>query len=321
MNTIRTTLNDSSIPYTVVGGPKGRSQGEGLPVSVLLLDRGSRLYRSELFRELDRLGFESVVSVEEGSEAVDVEALSQRFPKVRFLLLGGKASPGEKINLGMRESSSPYVFALWSDMRLVASGLSGRFFERLAEQNLLCLAPFLQAKRGETLPTAAAPALERQNLRILPLVPARDGALSLYPFDYAGIYSREKFVLSGGYDGGIANPYWQKLDFGFRSWLWGEEIRLSQALRVAYEEEPPTEDSTPDEDYKWFWLKNLAPVFRGDSAAIPPSRYWAYLRRRGGRPFAAAREFRAAADWVRTNRYRFRSGASSVVDLWEEAKP
>ena len=128
-------------------------------------------------------------------------------------------------------------------------------------------------------------------------------------------------MLSGGYDGGIANPYWQKLDFGFRSWLWGEEIRLSQALRVAYEEEPPTEDSTPDEDYKWFWLKNLAPVFRGDSAAIPPSRYWAYLRRRGGRPFAAAREFRAAADWVRTNRYRFRSGASSVVDLWEEANP
>ncbi|MBL8965966.1 MAG: hypothetical protein JNG85_03090 [Spirochaetaceae bacterium] len=318
-----TTLNDSAVPYTVVGGAKARASGTaaGTPVSVLLLDRGARLYRNEVFRELDRLGFESIVSVEEGVDAVDVESLSQRYPQVRFLLLQRGASPGEKINLGIRESQAPFVFALWSDMRLSSAGLSGRFFERLGEQNHLCLAPFLSARKGEVLPSAATPAFQRQNLRILPLAPAKDGTKSLYPFDYVGIYSREKFVLSGGYDAGIANPYWQKLDFGFRAWLWGEEIRQSQALRVAYDEDPPAEDSTPDEDYKWFWLKNLAPTFRGDSALIPPARYWSYLRRRGGRPFAAAREFRAAAEWVRTNSFRFRSDATSVVDLWEDESP
>lgn len=318
MSTIPTTLDDRPVPYTVVGGPAGPTRGEGGGVSVLLLERGKRLYRGEALRDLERLGFESIVSIEEGGEAVDVEALAQRHPGTRFILLGKPLTPGEMVNVGMRESASPFVFVLWSDMRLQAQGLSSRFFERLGEQDILCLAPFLQAGKGEALPSAMSPALHHQSLKVLSLAPERDGAKTLYPFDYAGIYSRKRFVLTGGYDGGISNPYWQKLDFGFRSWLWGEDIRLSQALRVGYEAEPTVEDSTPDSDYKWFWLKNLAPVFRGDHVAIPGGRYWSYLRRRGGSPLAAWAEFRAAREWVGINRYRFRSDASSLVDLWDE---
>jgi hypothetical protein len=318
MSTIPTTLDDRPVPYTVVGGPATR--GDGHPVSVLLLERGNRLYHGEALRELERLGFQSIISVEEGKDAVDVESLAQRYPGARFILLKESVSPGEKINVGIRESSSPYVFVLWSDMRLQAAGLSSRFFEKLGEQDCLCLAPYLQVGRGDLLPTAISPALHRQSLKLLPLPPARDGSRSLYPADYCGIYSRERFILTGGFDGGIATPYWQKLDFGFRSWLWGEEIKLSQALRVGYEEAPNVEDSTPDRYYKWFWLKNLAPLFHGDHAAIPMRRYWSYLRRRGGSPLQALQEFRAALDWVALNRFRFRSDASSLVDLWEDGE-
>lgn len=318
MSTIPTTLNDRALPYTVIGGPKGGGPGAGIPVSVLLLERGGRLYRSEVFEELERLGFESVISVEEGPETGDASALAQRYPRTRFVILGGAASPGERVNIGMREAQEPFVLVLWSDMRIQTAGLSSRFFEKIAAHNRLCTPPYLQARKGELLPSAITPALERQSLRLIPFVPSADGAKSLYPFDYCGIYSREKFVLSGGFDGGISNPYWQKLDFGFRAWLWGEEIRLSQALRVGYEDEPPQEDATPDETYKWFWLKNLAPVFRGDSGAVPGRRYWSYLRSRKGNPFTALSEFKSAAEWVKLNRYRFRSDASSVVDLWEE---
>jgi hypothetical protein len=174
---------------------------------------------------------------------------------------------------------------------------------------------------GDLLPSAVAPALHRQSLKLLPLPPARDGARSLYPYDYCGIYSRERFILMGGYDGSIENPYWQRLDFGFRAWLWGEEIRLSQALRLGYVEAPPVDDSTPDDFYKWFWLKNLAPIFRGDHAAIPARKFWAYWRRRGGNPASALQEFRAALDWVNLNRFRFRQDASSLVELWGEEEP
>ncbi|HTX74408.1 MAG TPA: hypothetical protein VMC79_16370 [Rectinemataceae bacterium] len=282
------------------------------------MNRGSRLYRPEVFKELDRLGFDSILSVEEGPEGRDVESLVGRFPQSRFLLLSERASPGEMLNIGMRESSGSFVFVLWSDMRLSTQGLSSRFFERIAEQDILCQAPFLSARSGESLPSAAAPALQRASLKVLSLPPARDGTRSLFPFDYCGIYSREKFVLLGGFDATLESAYWQKLDFGFRAWLWGEEIRLAQALKVNYVDDVPSEDSTPDEYYKWFWLKNLAPVFRGDSSVIPRSRFWAYLRRRQGSPFAAYSEFRSARDWVRLNKYRFRQGAASLVDLWED---
>lgn len=319
MSTIPTTLDSGAVPYTVVGAPRGKSAPDSLPVSVLLLHRGSRLYRGDALWELDRLGFDSIVSVEDrGAEASDVETLAARYPRARFLLLSEPTSPGEMVNLGMRESCGPFVFVLWSDMRLSTQGLSSRFFERLAERDILCQAPFLSAKGGEALPAAASPALHRSSLKVLNLAPTKDGSRTLYPFDFCGIFSRERFVLSGGFDGGIAKPYWQLLDFGFRSWLWGEEIRLAQAFKVAYDEAQPEQDVTPDASYARFWLKNLAPSYRGDSAQIGLSRFWAYLRSRHGNPFAAISEYRAAREWVRLNRFRFKNDAASLVDLWDE---
>jgi hypothetical protein len=321
MNTIPTTLDAGAVPYTVVGAPKSPPGGGAGAMTVVLLNRGSRLYRGDAIGELERAGLRTILSVEPKGEAVDIEGLASRHPGSRFLLLSERASVGVQVNLAMRESPGPYVFVLWSDMSLSAQGLSSRFFERLAERDLLCSAPSLFGKGGEQLPCAVSPAFNRSSLKLLGLVPERDGSKSLYPFDYAGIYSREKFVLTGGFDPGLANPYWQKLDFGFRAWLWGEEIRVVQALKLSYAELPPAEDETPDEGYKWFWLKNLAPSFRGDSGAIGPSRLWAYLVSRGGGAASAFGEFRAAREWVRLNRYRFRTDAASLVDLWDEEEP
>jgi hypothetical protein len=289
-------------------------------MSVVLLNRGSKLYRGEAMGELERAGLRTVLAVEPKGEAVDVESLAARHPGSRFLLLSEPASIGVQVNLAIRESPGPYVFVLWNDMSLSAQGLSSRFFERLAERDFLCSAPSLFGKAGEQLPSATAPAFNGSSLKVLSLVPEKDGARSLFPFDYAGIYSREKFVRTGGFDPGLANPHWQKLDFGFRSWLWGEEIRVAQALKLSYAEPAPPEDETPDEGYKWFWLKNLAPSFSGDQGAIGLSRFWAYLRSRRGGASSALGEFRAARDWVRLNRYRFRTDASSLVDLWDEGE-
>ena len=83
---------------------------------------------------------------------------------------------------------------------------------------------------------------------------------------------------------------------------------------------PTPEDETNDECYKWFWLKNLAPSYRGDSGLVSPSRFWAYLGSRRGGALTALGEFRAAREWVRTNRYRFRTDASSLVGLWDESE-
>ena len=324
MNTIPTTLDAGAVPYTVVGAPKAelgaKAKGRASPLSVILLNRGSRLYRGDAIGELERAGLGAILSVEPTPDAFDVESISAKHPAARFLLLSKSASPGVQINLAMRESAGPYVFVLWNDLSLAAQGLSSRFLERLAERDALCRAPFLFAKGAEQLPSVAAPAMNEGSLKIIGFVPEKDGEKTLYPFDYAGIYSREKFVLTGGFDPNLHNPYWQKLDFGFRAWLWGEEIRVSQALKLSYADSPESEDETPDEGYKWFWLKNLAPSFHGDYASIGASRFWSYLHSRGGGSAASAvGEFRSAREWTVLNRYRFRTDASSLVDLWDES--
>ena len=319
MNTIPTTLDAGAVPYTVVGAPKSGPGGDSSALSVVLLNRGSRLYRGDALGELARAGLGPILSVEPKPDSRDIEALSARHSATRFLLLSEPASPGVQINLAIRESPGPYVFVIWTDMSLSAQGLSSRFFERLSERNVLCQAPALFARGGDQVPAAASPAFDGSGLKLLRLNPPKDGARTLFPFDYAGIYSREKFVLTGGFDAGIPNPYWQKLDFGFRAWLWGEEIRIAQALKVSYADAPTPEDETPDECYKWFWLKNLAPSFNGDSGAIPPYRFWSYLRSRRGGAVSALGEFRAGREWVKINRYRFRTDAASLVDLWDES--
>jgi hypothetical protein len=321
------------VPYTVIGAPKSeasspadsksRAQPKGL--SVVVLNRGSRLYRGDAIGELERAGLGPVLSIETRSDAIDVESLSAKHPQARFLILAEAASPGAQINIAMRESAGPYVFVLWNDLSLASQGLSSRFLDKLAERDALCRVPFLYAKGSEQLPSSSAPAMSkasglgRQSLKIVGVVPDKDGEKSLFPFDYAGIYSKDRFVTTGGFDANLRNPYWQKLDFGFRAWLWGEEIRASQALKLSYSDSPASEDETPDEGYKWFWLKNLAPSFHGDYASIGGSRFWSYLRSRGGGGAAkAVGEFRAAREWVALNRYRFRTDAASLVDLWDE---
>ena len=321
MSTIPTTLNDRAVPYTVIGGIKGRNCPERIPVSVVLLNRGSRLYRTQLLADLERVGFESILSIESGQEPPDVESLSGRFPQVRFLFLKEEITAGERINLGIRESCGPYVFVLWNDQRLSTAALSSRFFERLSEQDALCVAPFFSVREGDPAPTQLAPAFDRSSLRVLSFVPLKDGEKTLFPFDGCGIYSRERFIQTGGYDPAIPDPWWQKMDFGFRAWLWGEEIRMAQALRMGYEGNPPLEDTTPGASYGRFHLKNLAVRVREDGGMLPLSAFLPYLVRAARNPFPAVAEFRAVREWVRLNRFRFRCDARSVVDLWEPLNP
>ena len=56
MNTIPTTLDAGAVAYTVVGAPKAASGGAGAVMSVVLLNRGSRLYRGDALGELTRAG-------------------------------------------------------------------------------------------------------------------------------------------------------------------------------------------------------------------------------------------------------------------------
>ncbi|MDR0474068.1 MAG: hypothetical protein LBH43_10410 [Treponema sp.] len=328
MNSIPITFSGSLPSYTVVGG-KNRNASTGL--SAVVLYRGNRTSRFVMFEELGKQGFDYVISLETGIRHHDIEGLSDSFPFVRFLFIKELLSPGEEINIAARELSSPLFFVLWNDLRIIRSGGAERIAEKifLSPKEMvknperqspiarLCTVPVIQNKRFETMPTLASPAMIKGKFRTLHSVPSREAQFSVYPFDGLGIYDRERFIRLGGFDNSIKNFHWQLLDFGFRSFLWGEEIAAVQTLRLAYEQEAPEEDSSADENYRRFFLKNLAPVFRGEYANIPLRRFPKYLLRSRRGVFAAWQEFAEARRWIDSNCRCFRTDGRLLIDTWK----
>ena len=336
MSTIPTIFNDNLPSYTAVGGNERRAS-TGL--SAVILNRGGRYPRYGLFEELEKTGFDYILSMESSFTRYDLEALSQSFPFVRFILLKDPVSKGEEINLAAAELSSPLFFVLWNDLKILRGGGAERMAERLLsntrEQDLdnrslykrLCTVPVIQDGRSDTMPTLIAPALvsdknhrrrtSKAIFKTIPFIPQKEGLPSLYPFDCMGIYDRERFIRLGGFDPSIKSFHWQLMDFGFRSSLWGEEIASTQLIKLSYEGAIPPEDSTAGGSFHRFYLKNMAPVFRGDYAHIPFRRFPGYFRRRGGDIFAAWKEFAAARNWVKINCFRFSSDARIIAERWE----
>jgi hypothetical protein len=328
MSTIPTIFNEPLPSYTVVGG-KERFASSGL--SAVLLNRSGRYPRRALFQELEKTGFDYVVSVESPPGRYDVEELSGRFPFVRFILPEKELSLGEQINLGASELSSSLFFVLWNDLKIIAGGSAVRMAERLlvakeepkeeggekSPFKRLCTVPVIQNARFETMPSLIAPAVYRKKVRTMFFTPRQDGLPSLYPFNGVGIYDRDRFIRLGGFDGTLKNTHWQLMDFGFRAHLWGEEICASSQVKLSYSGENQIEDNTAGESYRRFYLKNIAPKFRGDHAHLPLRRFPAYAFRSGGDFLAAWEEYSEARRWVITNSLRWRCDVKALTERWD----
>jgi hypothetical protein len=329
MSTIPITFNEALPSYTVIGG-RERLGFNGL--SVVLLNRGGRYTRRSLFRDFEKAGFDTVVSVEPPPANYDIEELSARFPFVRFMLLHNAISPGEQINLAVSELDSPLLFVLWNDMRIFAGGTARRMAERLTrtmddvgadgEKNQykrLCTVPILQTSRFDTLPSQIVPEFYRKKIQTQSLYPGYEGLPSLYPYDGVGIYDRDRFMRLGGFDRTLKNYYWQLMDFGFRAHLWGEEISVTQALKLTYETSVPVADYSPGLDYLRFYLKNIAPIFRNDNAVLPLRRFPSYLFQTDGNIFSAWKDFADSRRWVHLNCFRWRGDSRTISSRWNRA--
>ena len=330
MNTIPTIFNEKISAYTAVGG-KQRYASSGL--SAVILNRSGRYPRRTFFQELEKTGFDYVISVESSSEHYDVEELSGRFPFVRFILPKTAINLGEQINLASVEMESPLFFVLWNDLKIIAGGTAKRMAERLIvkpeeakdndeKKNLfkrLCTVPIMLNSRYEPLPTLITPVALGRKMRTMRMEPQAEGMPALYPYDGVGIYDRERFISLGGFDSSLKNPHWQCMDFGCRAWLWGENISLSQQTKLSYDGQMPIENSTAGESYRRFYLKNLAPIFRGNYAHLPLSCFPGYLFHSGEDPFTAWADFCESRKWVKANRFRWRTDARALTEGWDQA--
>jgi hypothetical protein len=328
MNTIPSIFNEKIIPYTAVGG-KERIASTG--ISAVILNRQGFFQRRSFFQELEKTGFDNVFSIETAAPHYDIEELSSRFPFVRFILPENEINLGEQINLAASEIESPLFFVLRSDMKIVAGGTARRMAERLSvsqeeiDENgekrpgfkRLCTVPVLVNSNYEVFPSLVSPVTHRRKMKTVFFEPHAEGDLSLYPFDGIGIYDRRRFINMGGYDTTLKNIHWQLMDFGFRAFLWGEEIALNLQLKLSCDAGIPVENYTVEDSYRRFYLKNLAPVFRSDYAHLPLYRFLSFFGKSGGDIFSAWDEFSESRKWVTKNKFRWRCDARDVTKRWE----
>jgi hypothetical protein len=327
MNTTHTIFNNKITPYTAVGGTEyGTSSG----ISAVVLNRQGHYPRRSLFQELEKAGFDCVISIESSSPHYDIEELAGRFPFVRFVLPENEINLGEQINIAAHEIKSPLFFVLRNDLKIIAGGTARRMAERLSviqEQKnesgekkvrikRLCTVPVIVNSRYETLPTLVTPMTYRKIVQTTLMQPQMEGQFSIYPFDGVGIYDRNRFILTGGFDTTLKNTHWQLMDFGFRAHLWGEEIALSLQLKLLCEGEPIAQDKTVEKSYRRFYLRNLAPVFRGSYAHLPLYRLPSFLLK-GEDIITAWEEFFESRKWVTDNKNKWKRDVLAITSLWD----
>ncbi len=300
--------------YTVVStGRKEKKSFRG--ISVVLLSRGGRPFRKDQIQKLASLQVAEILSVD--TVGTDVDQLTRSISELRCIIVSAEMTVGEQINIAVREASGSHVLVMWDDMELQIIGKTGRLFAMAAEQKALCSIPVLMNPKKESIPIRLAPVFSGRKLDVIPLGSVKNETPTLYPFDYCGIYNREKFLLSDGYDTEIQTPYWQKLDFGFRAFLWGEKIQCYTGIKIAYQNEIPNEDISIDDSYKRFFLKNLALVFKGDSCQLSLGNIIRFHIKSGMSVFNSLKDYRETREWVEQNKYRFRMDPYSLTELWE----
>ncbi|GAH39464.1 unnamed protein product, partial [marine sediment metagenome] len=158
---------------------------------------------------MQKLGLGEIICIEGPHIPYDIEPLSRKFPNIRFLLLQDKASVGEKINLGIDEARSRLVLVAWSDMKISFSLSLTKVLEKIGGAETLCTVPLLKNQTSEIVPSIQIPAFIKGKLKLIPKEPVEEGMKTLFPFDYCGVYSKDKYLLTGGFDHLMTNPYWQ----------------------------------------------------------------------------------------------------------------
>ena len=218
----------------------------------------------------------------------------------------------------MSEIDADYVLVLRDTLYIPSGVVLSNLAARLTGENIYCTVPRLIDKNKNGLYTLYTPGAEKSHFVIDSSSFVTDGKKTIYPKDYVALYNRKKFIQLGGFDYTIKSSYWQNLDLAVRSWLWGEETRLTTMLQFSYIDDPTVEDTTINQDYLRYYLKNELPKYKNQQGYIKNSSFLKFLFRSSCGYLEAKRQFNAAKDWVKKNKYRFKMDLQTFIKQWPE---
>lgn len=316
MNIIPSIFNEHKISYTVFGGNDKPSKITIPQITCVVLSRNGRQYRSMIMENLMSKGFAKIISVNPKSEQIAIEYLAHQFPTVEFLVALEDVSQGELLNLAFSQATTEYVLVVQEEMCGENFLFTSSLADKLMEKKQFCIVPRLVSVTGNRIPVVYYPTTIKSVFRIENDNSISDNACTLYSYDYAGLYNREKFCLLGGVDYTISSAYWQKIDFFMRAWLWGEKINIANFFELTYSDSLPEEDQTVELSYSRFYLKNLLPVFISDHAKISKSSFLSFKSGSSCGLVESLRLFNDAVRWTSDNQYRFKTDAVSLIENW-----
>lgn len=317
MSPIPSTFNDHEITRTVIGGQVNKIENP-LNISVILLNNSGSHFKVHLFENLLECNFESIISIEHDPNNTTIDEMSKKFPSVKFIVPLEQCSDGELINVAMSELKSDYVLVIRDTLHIPSGIILQHMSEKLIKNGIYCVVPRLFDNNRNGLSCTFEPGVSRSHFVVESSTAMADGMKTLYPFDYIALYNREKFIQLGGFDWTIKSSYWQNLDLALRSWLWGEETRLTSLLQFSYNTEPPVEDRTVNLDYLRYYLKNELPKIKMEQGYIKKSTFLIFMFRSSCGFLEARRQFKAARDWVSKNKYKFKMDLQAFVENWSK---
>ncbi len=318
MNTIPSTFNERQIQRTVVSGTEPVPNPR-LPLAVILLNVGAGgVYRVKILESLIKNGFSSIICIDRTAENYNVEELAQRFNCVKFIVPNEPVTIGDMINIGMSETDEDHVLVIKDSIHITPNLIVPEVIEKYVTKSCFCLVPRLLSPQKQPLPIRFTPIVENSSFGVQVNSIIGEKSVTLFPFDYIGIYNRHQFMRLGGFDYTITSEYWQNLDLSVRAWLWGEKIMISPVMQMEYASEVPESDSTADVCQLRFYLKNGAPKFSLDRCYIPITRFFNYMKRSRSGFSRALKDFREARHWVAEKKYCFRQDITMLIEKWSD---
>lgn len=150
--------------------------------------------------------------------------LRARFSEVTFIVFTEPASFGTMANAMANECYTTYFLLTRSDLQCTNLEIDQAIDLLHRSDKPAVVTPRLTNRLNEVIPVIQAPMLREGMIDPISFIPTGSVISTLYPFLGVGLYERALFQRLRGFDELVEGEYWQQLDFGLRSWLYGYPI-------------------------------------------------------------------------------------------------
>jgi hypothetical protein len=167
-------------------------------------------------------------------EHENLKAIIKQYPKATFILFTEPLSFGSIANVMANQCHSTYFALTRSNLEFVSFDYQKAIDILNGSQKAAAVTFNLTNRFEEELPVIQVPFIRDNLIDPISFFPSKDQLPTLYPFFGVGIFERALFQRLRGFDDSIETEYWQFLDFGLRSWLYGYPILYSDAIKAKF---------------------------------------------------------------------------------------